>query len=154
MATSWLDSWRCLPKSRSTSRSGLDVLRLFGDSKRFQPTFSERQKPNKSEYSCLDLTMLGAASCRMVCFFLGYRSYPMLDLSHFIPTNWASEIAAEHLETPWGYSASRERVYLFQSFSAAVRVLLRVLHPFFMSWACHKIRKPQSHHFPINILQV
>ena len=43
---------------------------------------------------------------------------------------------------------------LISEFSAAVRVLLRVLHPFFMSWACHKIRKPQSHHFPINILQV
>lgn len=58
----------------------------------------------------------GAAGCRMVCFFLGYRSCPMLDLSHFIPTNRASEIAAEHLETPWGYSTSAKECTYFRVF--------------------------------------
>ena len=50
----------------------------------------------------------------------------MLDLSHLIPKNRGVEIRAEHLETPWRYSACRKSGHIgehfFQSF-----VLLPVL---------------------------
>ena len=87
-------------------------------------------------------------------FLLGYRSCPMLDLSH----DSSPEIELrKSLQSIWKHHGDIQHLrksVLISEFSAAVRVLLRVLHPFFMSWACHKIRKPQSHHFPINILQV